>query len=123
MAKLNSIVWPEIRQLYLKELEEMKKEGFDGVVILDAAILLEAGWDEDCHDVWVSIVPPAEAVQRISKRDGLSTLQAEERITSQLSNKERVSRANVVFCSVWEPEVTAAQVEIAWQFVKSYLAA
>ena len=28
--------------------------------MLDAAILLEAGWDTMVHEVWVTIVPPAE---------------------------------------------------------------
>ena len=28
--------------------------------MLDAAILLEAGWDSMVHEVWLTIVPPAE---------------------------------------------------------------
>ena len=30
------------------------------MVVLDAAILLEAGWDSMVHEVWLTIVPPAE---------------------------------------------------------------
>ena len=29
-------------------------------VVLDAAILLEAGWDSMVHEVWLTIVPPEE---------------------------------------------------------------
>ena len=35
------------------------KEGMS-VVVLDAAILIEAGWDTMVQEVWVTIVPPAE---------------------------------------------------------------
>jgi hypothetical protein len=28
--------------------------------VLDAAVLLEAGWDEMCHEVWTTIVPQDE---------------------------------------------------------------
>ena len=30
------------------------------VVILDAAVLLEAGWDKICHEIWVSVIPKPE---------------------------------------------------------------
>ncbi len=30
------------------------------VVVLDAAVLLEAGWESMVHEVWVSIVPKQE---------------------------------------------------------------
>lgn len=116
------MVWPEIRRLYTEEIDMLKNDGFKGVIILDAAILLEAGWDEDCAEVWVSIVPKEEAVKRIVDRDHIALEQAIKRIESQLSNSERVSKANVVLCSIWEPEVTAAQVLKAWKSVQKFLA-
>ena len=115
------MVWPEIRRLYLEQIDNFKREDFTGVIVLDAAILLEAGWDQDCAEVWVSIVPREEAIKRITERDGIPPEQATKRIDSQLSNSERVSKANVVFCSVWEPEVTAAQVKKAWHSVQEFL--
>jgi len=108
------MVWPEIRRLYQTEIQQLKEDHFDGVIVLDAAILLEAGWDQDCNEVWVSIIPPSEAVQRIAERDKLTCDEATKRIGSQMSNSERVSKANLVLCSLWQPEVTALQVQKAW---------
>nr|CAG4637116.1 EOG090X0864 [Ceriodaphnia reticulata] len=122
LEKLNSMVWPEIRRLFTEEINSLKKENFDGVVVLDAAILLEAGWDEDCADVWVSIIPKEEAISRIVQRDRITTEQATKRVESQLSNSDRVAKANVVICSIWEPSVTASQVLKAWQYVQEFLA-
>merc|ERR1711963_936577 len=43
------------------------KEGHQ-VVVLDAAVLLEADWQYFCHEVWVCVVPKEEAVTRIMER-------------------------------------------------------
>ncbi len=59
LAKLNGIVWPEIRRLILEGIQNHTEQGAKAIV-LDAAILLEAKWDELCHDVWVVIIPKEE---------------------------------------------------------------
>lgn len=59
LAKLNGIVWPEIRRLILEDIQKHTEQGAKAIV-LDAAILLEAKWDELCHDVWVVIIPKEE---------------------------------------------------------------
>ena len=32
------------------------------VVVLDAAVLLEAGWEDVAHEVWVTILPVKEVI-------------------------------------------------------------
>ena len=112
LTKLNQIVWPEIARLAKEKVLELWKEGCN-VVVLDAAVLLEAEWDKDCHEVWVCVVPRVEAVKRIVDRDNKSTIEAEKRIDSQMSNQERVNMANTVFCTLWDPSETQEQVEKA----------
>lgn len=67
------------------------------------------------------IIKREEAIKRIVERDGKTQEEAERRIDSQLSNKERVSRANVVFCTQWAGEYTQEQVERAWESVQTML--
>lgn len=45
------------------------------IVVVDAEILLQAGWDEDgtVNQVWSCIVPPESAVERMIERDKLTT--------------------------------------------------
>ncbi|XP_070565476.1 bifunctional coenzyme A synthase-like [Ptychodera flava] len=111
---LNQIVWPEIARLAKEQIAECSNKGIK-VCILDAAVLLEAGWIDFVHEVWVSVVPKDEAVKRIVERDGLSEERALQRVESQISNSERVASANVVLSTLWEPEVTQLQVEKAWE--------
>ncbi|KAI0210275.1 Bifunctional coenzyme A synthase [Lamellibrachia satsuma] len=120
LEKLNQIVWPAIAELALKEIDAYSKEGKD-VVVLDAAVLLEAGWDTMVHEVWTTSVPKDEAVRRIMERNKISKEEATRRIESQLSNQARVNRANVIICTLWEYEVTQKQVEKAWSLLKMRL--
>ena len=48
------------------------------------------------------------------ERDGKTEEEAQNRISSQMSNKEIVDQSNVVFCTQWDPEYTQKQVETAW---------
>ena len=112
LAQLNSIVWPEIERLALEQAHQLWTSGCP-VVVLDAAVLLEAGWETSCHEVWVCVVPREEAVARIMARDGKTEEEATRRIESQLSNQARVERASTVFSTLWAPEFTQKQVEAA----------
>lgn len=62
-----------------------------------------------------------EAIRRIVERDGKSQEEAEQRVDSQLSNKDRIAKANVVFCTQWAGEYTQQQVEKAWTLLNSYM--
>lgn len=48
--RLNEIVWPEIERLVEERVKQLASEGV-AVVVLDAAVLLEAGWERRCHEV------------------------------------------------------------------------
>lgn len=60
MATLQGIVWPEIRLLAEQRIDGLAEEGTEAVV-LEAAVLLEAGWDDLCDELWVVQVSPAVA--------------------------------------------------------------
>ncbi|CAG0886200.1 unnamed protein product [Darwinula stevensoni] len=114
MARLTGIVWPEIQKKAMERIREFGEEGKE-VVVLDAAVLLEAGWDAVCHVVWVSFVPEQEAVKRLEARDGVDAEAARRRLASQWSNRDRIARADVVFSSLWSYDFTRGQVERAFK--------
>lgn len=62
-------------------------------------------------EVWVCLIPTSEATKRIQERDGRSKEEAEKRINSQMSGKQRVNQAHVVLSTLWEPSVTQTQVK------------
>ncbi|GAB6033086.1 hypothetical protein CHUAL_012699 [Chamberlinius hualienensis] len=112
---LNSIVWPEIGRLVKEQVDDIVRRSAAKVIVIEAAILLEAGWEKYVHEVWVSIIPEQEAIIRLKSRNNLDEEQAKQRISKQTTNLERVQKAAVVFSTLWEPEFTQKQVEIAWK--------
>nr|XP_009672461.1 PREDICTED: bifunctional coenzyme A synthase [Struthio camelus australis] len=114
---LTDIVWPEIAQMVKKKIEEADALG-KAVCVLDAAVLLEAGWKDMVHEVWTAIIPEKEALKRVMDRDGLSEEAAQNRLQSQMTNSQRVEQSHVVLCTLWEPAVTRKQVQKAWALLQ-----
>lgn len=121
LVELNNIIWPKLLDVVkLKIHEAHEKEGFQ-VVVIEAAILLQAGWERDCHEVWSMIIPREEAIKRIIERNGLTEEAARQRIESQMDNETIVKHSNVVFSSLWSYEFTQKQAERAWDELQVHI--
>ena len=57
------------------------------VVILEAAVLLDADWDDILDGVWVITAPREVALQRLMETRGLSEEESIKRIDAQLSRR------------------------------------
>lgn len=110
---INSLLWPPILKNAMDEAVQLYQKGHQ-FVVMEASVLIQAGWDEHCNEVWACIIPPEETVKRLGVRNSLSRHEAESRLALQPSTMEYVSRAHVVICTAWESEFTQYQVEKAW---------
>ncbi|KAL7038665.1 hypothetical protein ACKWTF_009648 [Chironomus riparius] len=115
LQKLNEIVWPSL----LKKAKLIIKDIYDKenrqIIILEAAILIQAGWENECHEIWSMIIPPEVAVQRIMDRNNLSEDEAKSRVASQVENSVVVDHSNVIFSSLWSYEYSQLQADKAWK--------
>jgi phosphopantetheine adenylyltransferase/dephospho-CoA kinase len=75
MAALNAIVWPAIRDLAVEEMQKLRKGGVQ-VCVMEAAVMIEAGWVDIVDEVWVVLVPPDVAKERLMSRNHLSEVMA-----------------------------------------------
>ena len=114
MDRLNGIVWPEIRGLILEEIRQIRAQDKDAVIVLEAAVLLEAGWQDLADEVWVLTTPVKTAVERLRSRNGLSEEAAMARIESQMSNKERLEFADVKVENAGTEVELRERMEKAW---------
>lgn len=117
LKKLTDIMWPVIAMLAREEMDLAVAEGKQ-VCVIEAAVLLEAGWQSMVHEVWTIVIPETEAVRRIMERDGLSEAAAQSRLQSQMSGQQLVDQSHVVLSTLWEPHVTQLQVEKAWALLQ-----
>lgn len=120
LEKLNSIVWPALEDLLKSRIAEHTLKGTQ-ILVLEAAVLIESGLTRLVHEVWVTIIPEAEAIQRIQDRNKISEAAAKQRVDAQLPNTVKVAHATVVLSSLWEPTYTQKQVEKAWLGLQEYL--
>ena len=107
-------------RLAMEKASELWKTGCH-VVVLDAAVLLEAGWQSSCHEVWVCMVPRQEAIKRIMERDKKTEMEAERRLDNQMSNSERVTAASTVISTLWSEDITQSQLSAAVHRIKHEL--
>jgi dephospho-CoA kinase len=96
LKQLTDILYPEIRRMFGEWIETTQSDNPKALLVMDAAVLLEAGWEDLADETWVVIVDPNTAVTRAVTRDGLDEAAVRKRIASQLSNDERTARADVV---------------------------
>ena len=83
--------------------------------MLEAAVLLEAGWEDIADEIWVVVVDPEVAIERAMKRDGANRAAIEARINSQLSNEQRATKADLVIDNSKNETILERQVEAAWK--------
>ena len=111
--RLERIVWPVIRTMMEEQLETLRSEGA-GIVVIEAAVLIEADWLPIVDEVWVVSASPATARERLFERNGLNEEQAEARLRAQLANDNRRSYADVVIENDGTLEELTAAVDAAW---------
>lgn len=59
LSKLNKIVWPIILEETKKQIYDFNAKGFD-VIVMEAAVLIQANWQHECHEIWTCIIPQEE---------------------------------------------------------------
>ncbi len=95
LSRLNEIAHRFILDETRRRLEVFRQNGSIAAVV-DAPVLFESGFDKECGLVVCVIADRETRIQRIIARDGITRKQAEERINSQLSNEELISRSDFV---------------------------
>ena len=114
LSRLNQIMHPRMYDMVKIQLEEYRRRGVE-VVVLEAPLLLEAGWTSLVDEVWVTVASESTVLKRLQERVGLSKEESLSRIRSQLSSEERIKRADVVIntdCSLGELK---ARVRELWE--------
>ena len=114
LKRLTDIVWPEILALAKDELAAARSNGA-AVAVLEAAVLIEAGWQTEVDEVWAVTVEPEVAIERASARDGADAAAIKARIDAQLSNAERTAHAGTVIDNSGTPAELVARLDSEWQ--------
>ena len=96
-SQLNRIVQPPLNDELWRRVEEASQEvGERGVVIVDAALILEWGQEGSFDALVVVVADESQTVARLENARGLSESEIRERMASQSSSARKVARADFV---------------------------
>ena len=112
--QLNAIVHPAIRAEILRQINAAPQDV--DAIILDAALLLEAGWAEECDAVIFIDTSLEQRQKRVADTRGWSAEELERREASQLSLEEKRRRSD--FCVDNSGEISAAAHQMEQALVK-----
>ena len=119
LAKLNKIMHPLIARMVADKIEGLRSRKAK-VVVVEAALLFEAGWEFLVQEVWSTDSPEQAVIRRLSERNGWGAEEVRKRTSSQMDRKERLERSDFIIDNsgeiagmhrvideLWERRVTA----------------
>ena len=113
LARLNAIMHPLMAGMVQEKIDSYSAEGA-GVVVVEAALLFEAGWNSLVQEVWVTDAPVGVVVGRLAQRNGMSEEEVRRRVASQMTRDERLARADFVIDNSSDVESMKKAINELW---------
>ena len=111
---LEAIIHPRVYEAIQRWFEGEARTSHAPAAIADIPLLFETGREADFDVVVVVACPPAVQRQRLIRRNGLTSDEADQRIASQLPIEDKVRRAHFVIDTSGNFEQTDRQVAEIW---------
>lgn len=94
--RLNQIVHPAVKEYILKEVEKERRKGSVDYVVLEAALLIEDGYDQICDELWYVYVTEENRRQRLSESRGYTEEKVAQIFAAQLPEGEYRRHCQVI---------------------------
>jgi len=108
---LNSILHP----LMVKEIKKKIRMSRSNLIIVDAAVLLEAGWDSLVDKILVVTTSYHTQLKRIKDQSDFSPVEIKGIMEAQLPQSEKIKRADFVIENEGSIDKTRQQVRKLWE--------
>jgi dephospho-CoA kinase len=112
--ELNKIVHPAVIRRQEQWMREAGADGPNEIVVVEAALILEAGARDRFDKIVVVTCKPEQKVARLARRAGLSESQAraevERRTKAQFPDEEKARRADFIIDNSGSLDATRSQV-------------
>lgn len=115
LARLNAIVHPLIRAEIERRIALARATPGLRVVVVEAAILLEAGWRSLVDQVWLVSARREDVVERLSSQRGMAEAETAARMAKQMTDAERRRAADVVIENAGSLDDLRARLSGLWQ--------
>ena len=113
MDNLNTIMHPLIYDEIKKIMSDLSNEKRP-VVVVEAAVLIEAGWQDLFDQIWVVSSDMETVISRLNTRNGFSREESLKRINSQIPSKDRNKYADIVIENNGNTEILSSKIKELW---------
>jgi len=96
LARLNALTHPRILERLRAEAARAARERFRGTLLVDAALLLDWGFERECDGVVAVVAPRALQLERLAKTRGWSADEAARRLGNARTNEQFTALADEV---------------------------
>ena len=110
-TNLEQIVHPKIRKEIINQIQDARSSGNYEAIILDAAVLLEAGWNDLCNAVVFVEASEECRLKRVAQSRGWNEKTLKTREASQLSLDEKRKASDQVIYNTGTLQESGAQFE------------
>jgi dephospho-CoA kinase len=110
LKRLNAIVHPRVEEEMVRLFGEWEKSGVTDAAFVEAALLVEAGYQKNLDGLLVAWCRPEQQIERLLAR-GLSEAEARRRIAAQMPAEEKLKFATEKIDCSGSMEETRRQVE------------
>jgi dephospho-CoA kinase len=104
LRQLEAILHPRMRRTFARAIARETRRGRARAVVLDAAVLLEAGWDTLCDRVVFVDAPREQRLARLADARGWDAATLEAREAAQWPLERKRARADAVVVNDAGPE-------------------
>lgn len=94
-ARLDALTHPRIIRMIREKLEALRERRFRGVVVLDAALILDWALERECDAVLAVTAPEDLLVERLMRSRGWSEEDARARLAAQRTQQDFRDHADV----------------------------
>jgi len=108
--RLEALTHPAIRERFLARLDELAAQGFAGLVVFDAPVMIESGNYKNMDRLVVVVADEATQAARLRARDGTDDAEGRRKIASQMPLAEKARLADYVIDNSGDREATVEQV-------------
>ena len=112
--KLNKIVWPEVSSVMIDAAEKADNDGVT-LFIVDAALLIEAGFNDFFNSILLITADKSMRLNRILLRKNIPENQIEKRMALQMPESEKQKQAQTTIKNNGNMQELHTQLELFWK--------
>ena len=113
--RLNALIHPEVGAEISRRISEYEKSFSSGIIIVDAALMVETGGYKQYDCLIVVTCDPSSQLSRLMDRDGMTEEEAGARMASQMPMEDKIKLADYVIDNSGTLKQTRDQAESVYR--------